>query len=48
MKTYSVEIRWNGRNFAPVIQARSASDAIEVVRMQFVGCNIFRATLISC
>ena len=46
MHTYSVEIRWNGKNFAPVIQANSAADSIAVVKMQYPGCSVFRATKI--
>ena len=46
MKTYSVEIVWNGRSFAPVVQARSATDAISVIRMQYPGCSVFRATVV--
>ena len=46
MKTYSVEIRWNGRNFGDVIRATSAHDAIAVVKAKYPGCSIFRTVVI--
>jgi hypothetical protein len=46
MKTYSVEVRWNGKNFAEVIRATSAGDAMSVVKMKYPGCAIFKATIV--
>ena len=46
MKTYSVEIQWNGKIFANVVRATSAADAISVTKAQYPGCTLFGTAII--
>ena len=44
MKTYRVEITWNGRWVTEIIGGNNTNDVIQVVKLKYPGCGIFRVT----
>lgn len=46
MKTFAVDLSVNGRNFAEIVQARSAGDAIAIAKMKWPGAAVFGARVI--